>query len=855
MNIRVYATRSQGCALLFALLLGLALYAPTHVSHAQSVAGSDHKPSDLTPEKQAEEKWLQHAAQQPAALHATAQDQVVFQDINDIAVYQLNNVLSRPPSTFDLTGTSLLITPSGNGYTLRNTGLAFSNDLGTKLNFAAAPAVNPKPSAELGDDAYLSQALGFTFPFYGAGYANVCIASNGNLTFRATGQAASPIFDASTTASTESLVELRSGPPRIAPYWDDLDARATATTGESGIYLQRTSDRVTITWNNIRDFVGTESRTPGVHRFQVVLFADGRIQMSYPQVQLTTNALVGITPGSSINTPTLVNLSAAPTNVFSRALAEFFSLNQGIDELAVVKTFYATHPNRDSYDFIYVMTDFDFDIAGSQTSYLPIRNEISGIGLPQFNHDPNNSLGTQRLQGVVSLSNIRSQYPELPTTRFFGGYHTLGLMLQQTGQRWLAGTRYTGGDAKLLLGRDEGFWNTFMHTESVMSHPAALRSSVMEGNLWQDFGDGRFASTSLPDGFSLLDQYLIGLRVPAQVPDTFVITNPTAPAGVDRAYGVRPDLLVTGTRQNININQLIQANGARLPDKANAPRNFRAAFILVTRDPAQASATITKITRTRLAFESYFTQATDYLASIITGLSEQNASLTLASVSAASYQKCLAPGAISAVFGVGLATTTVAARTVPLPTTLADVSVFIDGTPAPLYFVSPTQINFQVPRNIVYRTASPGHASATALIEVYLNGKLNRVGPLQIAAATPAVFTFNATGTGAAAAIDALRNSYAPFDARQANGSPNILAVFGSGLGVDATDVDGNVASGMTATFNGTPGNVLYAGRAPGFVGLNQFNIQLPAHLSAGTYTLVIARNGIPSGPVTVTVR
>jgi hypothetical protein len=53
-----------------------------------------------------------------------------------------------------------------------------------------------------------------------------------------------------------------------------------------------------------------------------------------------------------------------------------------------------------------------------------------------------------------------------------------------------------------------------------------------------------------------------------------------------------------------------------------------------------------------------------------------------------------------------------------------------DGTPAPLFYVSPTQINFQVPRNLNARTVSPGHPSATALIEIYLNGKLHRVGPI-----------------------------------------------------------------------------------------------------------------------------
>jgi uncharacterized protein (TIGR03437 family) len=110
-------------------------------------------------------------------------------------------------------------------------------------------------------------------------------------------------------------------------------------------------------------------------------------------------------------------------------------------------------------------------------------------------------------------------------------------------------------------------------------------------------------------------------------------------------------------------------------------------------------------------------------------------------------------------------------------------------------------------------------------------------------------------GRFAAAALDALRGTPAPFDARQANGQPNVISVFGSGLGSDGTDVNGNHSASVQVTFDGMPGTVLYAGRAPGFTGLNQFNVQFPAGLASGTRTMVFSRNGIPSAPVTVTIK
>ncbi len=119
----------------------------------------------------------------------------------------------------------------------------------------------------------------------------------------------------------------------------------------------------------------------------------------------------------------------------------------------------------------------------------------------------------------------------------------------------------------------------------------------------------------------------------------------------------------------------------------------------------------------------------------------------------------------------------------------------------------------------------------------------------------PAVFTFSQSGTGPAAAVDAITGTIEPFNAKQSNGQPNIIAVFGTGLGADATDLDGNVSGSVQITIDGNPVTVNYAGRAPGLTGLNQFNVVFPENISSGTHTLVISRNGIPSNQVTIAVR
>ena len=227
-----------------------------------------------------------------------------------------------------------------------------------------------------------------------------------------------------------------------------------------------------------------------------------------------------------------------------------------------------------------------------------------------------------------------------------------------------------------------------------------------------------------------------------------------------------------------------------------------------------------------------------------------------ATVSAASYAAtAIADKTIVAAYGVNLATRTEIASTLPLPTTLAGTSIKVRDSNgverlAPLYFVSAGQINYQIPA---------GTATGAAFVTITNGDGIGATGEINIVTTAPAIFTTNAQGSGAAAALDAFKYTVGPFDAKQANGEPNILAVFGTGLGADATDADGNVNASVTASFTTTGGGqaaqVLYAGRTPGFVGLNQFNITLPANLAAGTHTLTITRGGRASNSVTITIR
>jgi len=222
------------------------------------------------------------------------------------------------------------------------------------------------------------------------------------------------------------------------------------------------------------------------------------------------------------------------------------------------------------------------------------------------------------------------------------------------------------------------------------------------------------------------------------------------------------------------------------------------------------------------------------------------------SVSAANYQTRITSDSIVAAFGVNLAAGLSSAATTPLPTDLSGTSVLIDGVPAGLFYVSPNQVNFALP---------PGIASGVAPVTVVRNGGVVSQGMVEVAEVAPSIFTANATGSGAPAGyiirvkpngqqiyeslvrFDAAMNMLVPVTI-QRNGEDRIfLVLFGSGFR-NAPNSDGDrsngVAESLQITIGGIPAPVLFAAGAPGFVSLDQANIEIPANAPAGQAVSVV---------------
>ena len=217
-------------------------------------------------------------------------------------------------------------------------------------------------------------------------------------------------------------------------------------------------------------------------------------------------------------------------------------------------------------------------------------------------------------------------------------------------------------------------------------------------------------------------------------------------------------------------------------------------------------------------------------------------------VNAASFAPHISPGALATVFGNYFGAWNTGAG-VPLPTSVNSVQVSVAGRSAPLLYVTPTQVNFQVPWE-----TTPGAAD----IIVTVNGAVSNTLTVPVAAAGPGLFT----GASGAAVVQNADYSVNSPDNPAAPSSAIVAYLTGTGP-VNGTVADGSPApttsvvqatSQVTATIGPQSAQVLFAGLAPGFVGLAQANIVVPAGIAAGNYPLVVTINGEASNAGTVSV-
>ena len=362
------------------------------------------------------------------------------------------------------------------------------------------------------------------------------------------------------------------------------------------------------------------------------------------------------------------------------------------------------------------------------------------------------------------------------------------------------------------------------------STTAGLQKWILTGGTWK-------MAYVLQNGLNLGQPYSIANYPTAINPATGGLRNIT---GVVNANGTVTIYAVTST---------VSANG----DQGADPNKL-----------VSITDTLANTTAASASSETFTTLRTAVAGEVLRGIAWAPSSISMANTplilsAASSSVTSIAQGGLAFAMGQNLAPEG-AEILGPSPTTFDSTSVSIEDskgnvTSAPLIFVSPSQVTFQVPSTV---------AAGTASVTVTAPGSTQTASNVVIAPVAPAVFTVNGNGlvAGYATRISATgTQTVEPAYAVNAQGSFSAAPInMGSStdkvyLAIYATGVQAAGIANVTVTVNGVNTPVLYAGNA-GYAGVDQINVLLPATLAgSGTVAVQVTASGIAGNTVQVAIQ
>jgi uncharacterized protein (TIGR03437 family) len=207
----------------------------------------------------------------------------------------------------------------------------------------------------------------------------------------------------------------------------------------------------------------------------------------------------------------------------------------------------------------------------------------------------------------------------------------------------------------------------------------------------------------------------------------------------------------------------------------------------------------------------------------------------------------VAPGSLVSIFGTGLSDANQTASGVPLPIALGSTSLTLGGVPMPLIHAFPLQVDAQIP----WELAGQSQAQL-AIVTDDLSGNAVSVPLTSVSPGLYSAILINGTSTVVTPGNPAKRGGY--------------IDIFATGLGPvthqPATGAPAPVSplaettNTVTVTIGSIPMKAIFAGLAPGFVGLYQVNVQVPASAPVGAaIPVTLSVNGIASNQITMAVQ
>jgi hypothetical protein len=263
----------------------------------------------------------------------------------------------------------------------------------------------------------------------------------------------------------------------------------------------------------------------------------------------------------------------------------------------------------DKFDMLAYYSDFRIDNPEAGTSSDgplgggPTGGEVTGIGAKQenlANYCTQGRFQWQFIQPVYVGANQMQEYPpdglKEPDTHNVAFYthqlaertsngkippydYAMSQIGHEMGHRWSAFVSAKVNGELIDLGPTH--WAMGLQAPVPFPYQRPSEASAMGGGVWQDNFDGTY--TQLDDnyyvpatGYSYLDLYLMGLISPAEVPDFFILKN-LVPVGQDS----NGHPIFKADRTKITIQDVIAAEGPRLPDVDHAQKNFNTGMVMV----------------------------------------------------------------------------------------------------------------------------------------------------------------------------------------------------------------------------------------------------------------------------------
>jgi hypothetical protein len=551
-----------------------------------------------------------------------------------LIVVELDDGALGKANLFDLAGHSLRFTPEGSRYRVETGPLHWDSDFGPELT---------------GARARLHQ---FAFPFSGKLWNSFLVGTTGSIRFAASEAASEKDVGLDPYGHRDGGIVLDRF-DELAEVAAKLVDRAPAICvflkpRMSGPhYLKELSDRVVITWDLTEPFGSLLDFTwfKTINRFQAVLYRDGSIEMSYNEMA-AKDAIVGIYP--------------APSGPVKPVPVHFSSLSHKDGPFAVVyESFhYLSVPKPqdlsctiiqalgDKFDFLAYYSDFRVDSQEASTpSDGPVGGNVTGIG--QSQHDQTQPVLESRCtQGrfqlgfaqpvFVGSNEMQERPPEgapvgsshditfyshqlaeaSPDQKPLPYNYAIGHLGHEIGHRWGAYVSANLNGERISLG-PWPHWAPGLQSRVAFPYSLPTEASTLGGGVWQDNLDGTY--TQLRDGYfvpaagySYLDLYLMGLISAAEVPDFFILKNLVQVGKDTNGHPV-----FRAERAKVTIQDVIAAEGPRLPDVDHSQRKFNTGIvILVEHGQSPSHELIERANGIQLHWNEYWETTTGHRASM-----------------------------------------------------------------------------------------------------------------------------------------------------------------------------------------------------------------------------------------------